>query len=87
MAKPEPWAYVAFRDCGCAVAAAVAGVESERSERALLKKWVRRGLRIRVMRADTARKQQGFLNCIHADPKHRPTSDLELDTLVAKARR
>lgn len=79
-------AYVGFKSCGCAVAAMVAGIESERSERSELRRWTKQGYRIAVMSPDEARQQQGFLGCIHKVEGHVPTMDDQLDLLLDEAR-
>lgn len=79
-------AYVGFKGCGCAVAAMSAGVDSERAEKAELKRWVRQGYRIEVMDPATARAQQGFLGCIHKTAGYTPTQADEIDDIVAGAR-
>lgn len=79
-------AYVGFKSCGCAVAAMIAGIESERSERAELRRWTKQGYHIQVMHPDEARQQPGFLGCVHKVNGYVPTMDDQLTDLMTQAR-
>lgn len=76
-------AYMAVNDCGCASGFMVAGIESERSEKAELKRWIKGGRNVEVTTVAEARKRMDTdWGCEH----HRHVDDVqsEVDRLVAE---
>lgn len=73
-------AYIGIAACGCVTFAMVAGRESERSERAQLRRVMNTGRRVEVTTAGEARERLTF-NCQHAPPIE--DINAELDRLLA----
>lgn len=76
-------AYIGIAACGCVTFAMVAGVGSERSERADLKRVIRSGRRIEIVTAGEARERLTF-DCQHST--HVEDVDAEVTRLMEATR-
>ncbi len=82
MADSEQQVYLGFKACGCCIAFMTPGVESERSERAELKRWVGRGYRIELIPKSAMYDQQNFMDCPHGNG----SSVDDINALMARGR-
>lgn len=76
--------YAGYAQCGCLVAAMVAGIDTEKQEQRELLKWVKQGLRIEVVTSADVRADPTFLNCQHEARYEDP--DAEVEKLVKAGR-
>lgn len=76
-------AYIGIERCGCVTFVSVAGIDSERQERAELKRVIKSGRRIEVTTVADARGR--WTHCEHGGPEIEDET-AELDRLLSEGR-